>query len=336
MKYRNLGNSGLIISEISLGTWLTAGLGVEKEIAFDCMKSALDLGVNFIDTADMYNRGESEIVVGEFVKTVKRGEVVLGTKVFGPMTDHWMTQGLSHRHIRNACEGSLKRLQTDYIDLFQCHRYDIDTPLEEVCFAMNNLIDRGMILHWGVSQWTAVQITNAVRICEKNSWRKPISNQPVYNMLNRSLETDVMDVCANEGLGLVVYSPLAQGLLTGKYKKNEVPADSRLASEVMNNWFPVKRMNDEYFVMQDALQEIAKSENCTLSELALAWILNRKPITSCITGASKVSQVQANVKATEFTLSNSTMERIELILNNAPVDQYTGARVGFGIIKRGY
>ena len=336
MKYRKLGNSGLHISEISLGTWLTAGLGVEKQIAFDCMKSAMELGVNFIDTADMYNRGESEKVVGEFVKTISREEIIIGTKVFGPMTDHWMTQGLSLRHIRNACEGSLKRLQTDYIDLYQCHRYDIDTPLEEICFAMNNLIERGYILHWGVSQWTAVQITNAVRICELNGWRKPVSNQPVYNMLNRSLETDVMDVCATEGLGLVVYSPLAQGLLSGKYKKNETPADSRLASEVMNNWFPVKRMNDEYFEIQDALIKVAQSNNCSLSELALAWILNRKPITSCITGASRVSQVVDNVKAIAIELSNETMEQIESILGNAPVDQYTGARVGYGIIKRGY
>ncbi|MFY8020300.1 MAG: aldo/keto reductase, partial [Bacteroidia bacterium] len=243
---------------------------------------------------------------------------------------------LSLRHIRNACEGSLKRLQTDYIDLYQCHRYDIDTPLEEVCFAMNNLIERGHILHWGVSQWSAVQITNAVRICEINGWRKPISNQPVYNMLNRSLETDVMDVCAAEGLGLVVYSPLAQGLLTGKYKKNTTPADSRLASEVMNNWFPVKRMNDEYFEIQEALLKIAESNQCTLSELALAWILNRKPITSCITGASRVGQVVDNVKAINTELSESTMEQIEGVLKNAPIDQYTGARVGFGIIKRGY
>ncbi len=336
MKYRNLGNSGLLISEISLGTWLTAGLGVEKQIAFDCMQTAMDLGVNFIDTADMYNRGESENVVGEFLKTINRDEIIVGTKVFGPMTDNMMTQGLSLRHIRNACEGSLKRLQTNYIDLYQCHRYDIDTPLEETCYAMNNLIDRGYILHWGVSQWTAVQITNAVRICEKNGWRKPISNQPVYNMLNRSLETDVMDVCANEGLGIVVYSPLAQGLLTGKYKRNEVPSDSRLASDLMNNWFPVKRMNEDYFAQQDALIEIAKSENCSLSELALAWILNKKPITSCITGASKTTQVVNNIKAIDFQLGDKTMAKIEEVLANAPVDQYTGARIGYGIIKRGY
>jgi aryl-alcohol dehydrogenase-like predicted oxidoreductase len=173
MKYRQLGSSGLHISEISFGTWLTVGLGLEKQTAFDCMRRAMELGVNFIDTADMYNRGESEKTVGEFVRTIKREEIIIGTKAFGPMSDHFMAQGLSMRHLRNACEESLQRLKTDYIDLYQCHRYDIDTPLEETCYAMHNLVDRGYILHWGVSQWTAVQITNAVRICEKNGWQKP-------------------------------------------------------------------------------------------------------------------------------------------------------------------
>ncbi|MCA0428256.1 MAG: aldo/keto reductase family protein [Bacteroidetes bacterium] len=336
MKYRNLGNSGLMVSEISLGTWLTTGLGIEKQTAFEVLNKAVDSGINFLDTADMYNRGESEKVLGEFMQTIRREEVILATKVFGPMSDHWMTQGLSMRHIRNACEASLKRLQTDYIDLYQCHRYDIDTPLEETCYAMHNLVERGLILHWGVSQWTAVQITNAMRICEKNGWRKPISNQPVYNMLNRGLETDVMDVCEKEGLGLVVYSPLAQGLLTGKYRRNHTPEDSRLASTVMNAWFPTKRMTEEYWDLQDKLEALAHELNATLGELALAWILTKKPISSCITGASRPSQVDSNLGCLKLELSADIMERIEGILNNAPVDQYTGARIGYGIIKRGY
>lgn len=336
MKYRQLGNSGLHISEISFGTWLTVGLALEKQTAFDCMRKAIELGVNFIDTADMYNKGESEKAVGEFVKTIKREEIIIGTKVFGPMSDHPMTQGLSMRHIRNACEGSLQRLKTDYIDLYQCHRFDIDTPLEETCYAMHNLIERGLILHWGVSQWTAVQITNAVRICEKNGWQKPVSNQPVYNMLNRGLETDVMDVCANEKLGIVVYSPLAQGLLTGKYEQGNIPTDSRLASEVMNAWFPSKRMTDEYFDMQNQLKSKAADWGMTMGQLALSWILSRKPITSCIIGATRTAQVEANVSAIQFELTAAQLEQIEMIINNAPIDQYTGARVGYGVVKRGY
>jgi len=336
MKYRKIGNSGLVVSEISIGTWLTTGLGISKDAAFACFDKAIELGINFIDTADMYNRGECEKVIGEYLKTTQRENVIIGTKVFGPMDDHWMTQGLSLRHIRNACEGSLQRLKTDYIDLYQCHRYDIDTPLEETCYAMHNLIERGYILHWGVSQWSAVQITNALRICEKNNWRKPISNQPVYNMLNRSLEVDVMDVCVNENLGLLVYSPLAQGLLTGKYQANHVPEDSRLASESMKNWFPTKRMNEDYFAKQEQLQALANEIGFTLSALALSWILTKSPISTCITGASKANQIENNLEALHVALNAEHLERIEQILQNAPIDQYTGVRIGYGIIKRGY
>ena len=336
MNYRQLGNSGLHISEISLGTWLTVGMGIEKQTAFDCMHKAIELGVNFIDTADMYNRGESEKVVGEFLKTINREEIIIGTKAFGPMSDHYMNQGLSMRHIRNACEASLQRLKTDYIDSYQCHRYDVDTPLEETCYAMHNLVERGYILHWGVSQWTAVQIINALRICEKNGWRKPISNQPIYNLLNRSLEVDVMNVCANEGLGIVVYSPLAQGLLSGKYTRENIPSDSRASSELMKGYFPLKRMNDEFFDKMDALKKLSSDWNISMSHLALNWILFHLPITCAITGASRVSQVEENIDSINFKLTIEQIEQIDLILDNAPVDQYSGVRIGWGIVKRGY
>ena len=336
MKYRQLGNSGLHLSEISLGTWLTAGYGVDNSTAFACMRRALDSGINFIDTADMYNKGESEKVLGDFLKTINRAEVIIGTKVFGPMSEHWMTQGLSLRHIRNACEGSLQRLKTDYIDLYQCHRYDVDTPLEETCYAMHNLIERGYILHWGVSQWTAVQITNAVRICEQNGWRKPVSNQPIYNMLNRSLEVDVMDVCEKEKLGIVVYSPLAQGLLTGKYTRDNTPADSRASHELMKAWFPIKRMDELFYQKMDMLKTIASGYDISMAELALAWALQKSPITSLIMGASRPEQVEQNVKAIHVQLPDEILNEIENILDNAPVDQYSGARIGYGIIKRGY
>lgn len=336
MKYRKLGNSGLRISEISFGTWLTVGYGVDKQTAFDCMHKALEMGVNFIDTADVYNKGESEMVVGEFLKTIKREEVVVGTKAFGQMSDHWMIQGLSLRHLRNACEASLMRLKTDYIDLYQCHRYDIDTPLEETCFAMNNLIERGYILYWGVSQWSAVQITNAVRICERNGWRKPVSNQPIYNMLNRSVETDVMNVCDNEGLGIVVYSPLSQGLLSGKYTRENIPADSRAAHSLMNAHFPTKRMSDEVFDKLERLGRKAAEWELTMSQMALLWILHRSPVTSCITGASRVAQIAENAQSGLHALSDIQVSELDAILDNAPVDQYSGARIGWGINKAGY
>lgn len=336
MQYRQLGNSGLRISEISLGTWLTVGMGIERDTAFRCMQEAIDNGINFMDTADIYNKGESEKVVGEFLKNINRAEIIIGTKVFGPMSDNWMTQGLSIRHIRNACEASLQRLKTDYIDLYQCHRYDIDTPIEETCYAMHNLIERGYILYWGVSQWSAVQITNAVRICEKNGWQKPISNQPIYNMLNRSLEVDVMDVCHKEKIGLVVYSPLSQGLLTGKYTKGNIPLDSRAASKVMNNWFPNARLTEDFFIKMDKLKSLAKGLNISVSNMALAWILFKSPITSCIVGASKPEQVADNISVQNIQLNAEQIAQIDEILNNAPTDQYTGARIGYGIEKRGY
>lgn len=337
MKYRNLGKSGLIMSEISIGSWLTYGFGVDNTVAFRCLDTAIDLGINVIDTADVYNRGEAERVIGTYLKTKNRQEIILATKVFGPMSDHFMTQGLSARHIRNACEASLSRLHTDYIDLYQCHRYDIDTPLEETCYAMHRLIEEGKILYWGISQWSAVQILNAIRICEKHNWIKPVSNQPIYNMLNRSLEVDVMGVCEEEGLGLIVYSPLAQGLLTGKYTKdNPVPENSRAADEKMGKMFPVKRMNDKFYAQIDALKAVAQKLNCTLSQLALAWCLRKKPLTSCIIGASRPEQIKENVKAVEIELNAEILHEIENILDNHPKDQYTDALIGHKIIKRGY
>lgn len=336
MQYRTLGNTGIRISEISLGSWLTYGTHTDKDTAHACFDAARSQGINFIDTADMYNRGEAEKAVGEYIKGVNRHEWVIGTKVFGPMSDHWMVQGLSLRHIRNACEGSLQRLRTDYIDLYQCHRYDVDTPLEETCYAMHNLIERGYILHWGVSQWTAVQIIEALRICERNSWHKPVSNQPIYNLINRSLEVDVMDVCDKNGLGLVVYSPLSQGLLSGKYSPDHVPENSRLANEGTKSMFPTKRMTEEYFEQQAQLKEIAADLDISMATLALAWILQKPPITSVIMGASTPDQVEQNATASGISLSDEILERIENIMHNAPVDQYTGARIGYGIVKRGY
>ncbi|MBI1222952.1 MAG: aldo/keto reductase [Bacteroidetes bacterium] len=336
MQYRQLGNTGLRISEVSMGTWLTFGTHVERDTAIACFDKAIELGINFFDTADMYNRGEAEKTLGEYLKLIPRDQVIIGTKVFGPMSDHWMNQGLSLRHIRSACETSLQRLRTDYIDLYQCHRYDLDTPLEETCYAMHNLVERGYILHWGVSQWTAVQILQAIRICEKNGWRKPVSNQPIYNMLNRSLEVDVMDVCHAEGLGLVVYSPLAQGLLTGKYSREHSPEKGRMNHPTAGNFFPTKRMTEEYFKQQDELKLVASDLGIGMGTLALAWILHKKPLTSVIMGATSPEQVEQNCEASGIVLDEELMDRIENILNNAPVDQYSGARVGYGIVKRGY
>ena len=331
MNYRQLGHSGLSVSEISLGSWLTYGAYTDDSTALACLHRAYEHGVTFFDTADIYHYGGAEQLIGRFLQQVPRTRVVIGTKAFFPMSDHPLDRGLSRRHLHNSCAASLRRLGTDYIDLYQCHRYDPHTPLAETCYAMQSLIEWGWIRYWGVSQWTAVQITNAVRLCERHGWQPPISNQPIYNLLNRSLEVDVMEVCETEGLGLVVYSPLAQGILSGKYRPGVIPPDSRAANEQATRYFAHKRLNDQTFQYLAHLEAVAADQSCTLAQLALAWCLRKAPVSAVITGASKPEQIDINVRASSLRLDADTLERIEAILDNAPIDQYTGSRIGHGV-----
>lgn len=335
MEYRNLGKSGLKVSEVSLGTWVTFGGSISDEVAKKCVKNAFDCGINVIDTADVYHTGKAELTLGKILKDFKRSDFVLATKCFGPMGKAQTDNGLSRKHVIEACDASLKRLQTEYIDIYQCHRYDVSTPLEETVRAMTDLIRSGKVLYWGVSQWSAVDITNAVRIAERYSLEKPVSNQPIYNMINRGLEVEVMRTCENEGLGLIVYSPLAQGILTGKYKVNEIPEDSRGGCEGTKHLLE-KRLTEENLTKVEKLSEIAKYLKISMPQLALAWLLSAKPISSVIIGASKPSQVTENAKASEVKISQEVQDKIEKILGNAPVDQYTGTLNGYGFEKKGY
>ena len=337
MKYRMCGKSGLQLPVISIGTWLTAGNGNKDEDSIARLNTAIEEGIWFIDTADVYDRGEAERVVGKFLKTQKRDEVIIGTKAFGSMSDHPLQKGLSARHLHNACNNSLRRMDTDYIDLYQCHRYDDSTPLEEVIYSMQQLIQAGKIRYWGVSQWSAVQITNTVRICEQNAWVKPISNQPIYNMLNRSLEVDVMRVCDTEGIGIICYSPLAQGLLTGKYTSAQhLPQGSRAADPIAGKSFPLKRLNDENLDKIKALNTISQDLGISTTQLALAWCLHHQCVTSLITGASAPEQIQHNAQAANINLSAQVLADIEVILNNHPKDQYTGNLSGYNVHTSGY
>jgi voltage-dependent potassium channel beta subunit len=331
MRTRQLGHTGLHVSVLSLGTWLTYGNAVDDAVGTDCLDAALEAGVNFIDTADVYNTGGAERFLGEFLSTRERKHVILATKAYFPMGKHPLDRGLSYRHLFNACQDSLERLQTEYIDLYQCHRYDEHTPLEETCFGMHQMIQNGWILHWGVSQWTAVQILQAIRVCEKNNWRKPVSNQPIYNLLNRSLEQDVMEVCEKEGLGLVVYSPLAQGILTGKYTQGNIPTDSRAANPELNQYFSHKRLTESTFAQLDQLKLIADRLGIKLSQLALAWAIRFPAVTSAILGATSLQQLQENLAAEAIVLDENMIAEIETILGNAPVDQYTGTPTGYGV-----
>ncbi|WP_066054320.1 aldo/keto reductase family protein [Robertmurraya korlensis] len=315
MKYRRLGNSGLKVSELGLGSWLTFGTAVDNKKAFECIHKAYELGINFFDTANAYNNGKAEEVLGEALKNYQRSSYVVATKLFFPMGEGPNERGLSRKHIFEQCEASLKRLGLDYIDLYQCHRFDSEVPIEETLYALDDLVRQGKVLYTGVSEWSAQQIDAAVNIQKEHKFRPLISNQPIYNMFERYIEEDkVIDVCRNHGIGQVVFSPLAQGVLTGKYKLGaNKPSDSRAANDSTNQVINSYFRNDVLEVV-GKLNNLASELGLTLSQLALAWVLRHKEISSAIIGASKPSQIEENMKAVEVELTTEVLERIEYII----------------------
>lgn len=306
MKYRQLGKYGVRLSEIGLGSWLTYGMGIDNKMAVKCFKTALECGIIFFDTSDIYNKGEAEKTLGKVLfkeLEAKREDIVLATKVFWPMSPNSNDQGLSRKHVFESVHKSLKRLRTDYIDLYQCHRHDPNTPMEEICRSFNDLVLQGKIIYWGVSEWTAENIQDAVNVCERYNLHKPVSNQPQYNILRAQIETNgVLDVSEKHGMGQVVWSPLAQGMLTGKYSGGKIPEDSRAASEKMN-MFLKNALEKNVLDKVDRFRELALSMNVTSAQLALAWCLRKSGITAAITSASKPEQVIENCGASgiEFT-----------------------------------
>lgn len=316
MKYRQLGKYGIRLSEIGLGSWLTYGHGVGGDTARKCVKAAIDCGINFFDSSDAYNHGEAEktygkLLFGEF--KVRRDDVVMATKCFFPMSKLPNDQGLSRKHIFESVHHSLKRFRTDYIDLFQCHRFDPNTPLEETCRAYNDLIQQGKILYWGVSEWTAQNIEDAVLICEKYNLHKPVSNQPQYNIIRSQIETNgVIEISEKYGLGQVVWSPLAQGLLTGKYSGGKIPKDSRAANPKMNIF--LKDYIDKDVVDKvERLKAVTDAVGITLAQFALAWCLRKKNITSAITSGSKKQQVVENCGAVDIEFTQELEAKVKEI-----------------------
>ncbi|MEO7719249.1 MAG: aldo/keto reductase family protein [Capsulimonas sp.] len=313
MNYRHLGRSGLRVSEVSLGSWLTYGGATENEAARLCIEKAYDLGINFFDTANVYARGKSEEVVGASLAAYPRSSYVLATKVFFPMSDGPNDRGLSRKHIFEQCDASLRRLNTDYIDLYQCHRYDTETPMEETLTALDDLTRQGKILYAGVSEWSAEQITEAAQYGRQARLRPLISNQPKYNMLSPEIEAEVIPASEREGLGQVVWSPLAQGVLTGKYKPGAPPpADSR-AVDPKQNFFITRDnlLSDEVLAKVQRLAPIAASLGMTMSQLALAWCLRQPNVSSVIIGASKSSQVEDNAAASGQTIPADALAAIQ-------------------------
>ncbi|HEV2944713.1 MAG TPA: aldo/keto reductase family protein [Solirubrobacteraceae bacterium] len=314
MNFRKLGSSDISVSEISLGSWLTYSGGVEREQAEACVKAAFDAGINFIDTANVYGRGASETLLGEVLSGYERSDYVLATKVYFEMSP--TDRGLSAAQIHKQIDASLKRLQTDYVDLYQCHRYDEKTPLEETMGALTEVVQAGKARHIGFSEWPVEKIDESLQLPDVERW---VSSQPQYSMLWRSPEAEVIPLCEAEGISQIVWSPLGQGVLTGKYLPGaQPPADSRAASDSMNT-FIGQLMDDRVLEAVQRLVPIAEQAGLTMPQMALAWVLRQENVASAIVGASRPEQVHANASASGVTLSADTLAAIDEALDGVVV-----------------
>ena len=312
MEYRQLGGSGTRVSEIALGNWSSHGGQVDDDAARACVHAALDSGINFFDTADVYEWGQAESVLGNILKDQERSSYVLATKVFFPTGRGPNDRGLSRKHIMESCHKSLRRLRTDYVDLYQAHRFDRRVPLEETLRAWDDLVRQGKVLHVGVSEWNAGQIGRALEIPSDMGFDRIITNQPQYSMLWRVPEAEVMPLCRKEKIGQIVWSPLAMGVLTGKYKPGAPPEqDSRAAmGGVIHDQF----MTDETLAAVQGLRPIADDLGLPMASLALAWVLQNDNVSAAIIGATKPQQVEENVKASGVRLDDATMSRVDDVL----------------------
>ncbi|MET9713526.1 aldo/keto reductase family protein [Nocardiopsis alba] len=318
MEFRHLGSSGLIISEIAYGNWITHGSQVEEDTAVSCVRAALDAGITTFDTADVYARGKAEEVLGRALKGERRDGLEIFSKVFWPMGDGKNDKGLSRKHIVRGCEDSLRRLGTDYLDLYQAHRFDYTTPLEETMRAFEDLVRQGKALYIGVSEWRAEEIERALKIADEMGFDRIVSSQPQYNMLWRVIESEVVPLSEREGIGQIVWSPIAGGVLTGKYKPGaELPAGSR-ASDPKSEKFLADKVSDRVLLERvQLLEPLAAEAGLTLSQLAVAWVLQNANVSAAIIGASRPEQVESNVRAAGVRLDPALMSRIDEILGDS-------------------
>lgn len=318
MQYRNLGKWGLKVSEIALGSWMTdlGGAGA-AEVARQCIRAAYDAGVNFFDCADAYSGGEAEKFLGTALRDYRRSSYVVSSKVFFPMGRGANDWGLSRKHIIEQLDNTLKNMRLDYLDLYFCHRFDPTTPVEETMQVLSDMVAAGKILYYGVSEWSPVQLCKAFSAIKELHLRPLSVIQPQYNMVDRYIEDEIVAICDENGAGIVPFSPLAQGLLTGKYRKGQpLPAGSRAthqADRQINNL-----LTDENLTKVDELAKVADGLGVSLSVLALAWILRLPQISSVITGASKPEQLEANIAASGLRLPQDALDEIERILNYHP------------------
>jgi aryl-alcohol dehydrogenase-like predicted oxidoreductase len=309
MHFRQLGDSDLRVSEVSLGSWLTYGVGVERDAAEACVRRAFDVGINFFDTANVYGRGRAESFLGEVLAGVDRSSYVLATKLWGQMSD--TDQGLSAAQVRKQLDASLERLRTDYIDLYQCHRYDPNTPLEETMEALSEAVRQGKVRYLGFSEWGPQHVQDAIDLAASGGVEKFVSSQPQYHILWRRPEAKVIPLCAANGISQIVWSPLAQGVLTGKYAPGSPPpADSRAASDTMGEMIGYYT-DDAVLEAVQQLRPIADGLGISMAQLALAWVLREPNVASAIIGASKPEQVDDNAAASGVQLSDDVLQAID-------------------------
>lgn len=318
MHYRRLGRSGLKLSEIALGAWVTFGDQISEKTASQLVHTAYDEGINFFDNADVYANGKAEIVMGKAIMDIPREALVISSKVFSQTLPGPNGRGLSRKHITESIHASLKRIGTDYLDIYFCHRFDPDTPIDEVVYTMDSLIRQGKILYWGTSEWRGFQIATALKIADQHHLMPPIVEQPQYNMFHRHhVETDLAPVCKEFSLGLTTFSPLYYGILTGKYN-DKIPKGTR-AERDGYGWIR-ERITPERVIIVDMLASLAQKLGMSTAQLAIAWLLRRKEIGSVITGATSLDQLKENIAAGDVAekLTDDILEQIEQILGNHP------------------
>ncbi|MGM0880189.1 MAG: aldo/keto reductase family protein [Bacillota bacterium] len=315
MNYRKLGRTGLKVSEISLGSWLTYGNSVDNGTAAKTIAQAYDLGINFFDTANVYMRGKAEEIVGEALRGYARESYVIATKVFGQMGDGPNDKGLSRKHVLEQAGESLKRLGLDYVDIYYCHRYDKDTPVDETLRTIEDLVRSGKVLYVGVSEWSAAQIQEALQTADKYLLDRIVVNQPQYHMFHRAIEKEIVPLSERNGISQVVFSPLAQGVLTGKYGSGESgkPQGSR-ATDASSNMYIGNYLSDWHLSRVERLKSLAEEIGCSAAQLAIAWVLRLPNVASALVGASRPEQIIENSKASGVKLTEELVQRIETIL----------------------
>ena len=321
MEYRNLGVAGLKVSEIALGNWITHGGQVGDDAARSCVEAALEEEINFFDTADVYAGGKAEAVLGDILEGVRRSSYVLATKVFWPTGNTVNDRGLSRKHIIESCHASLRRLQTDYVDLYQAHRFDPEVRLEETLQAFEDLVRAGKALYIGISEWTAEQISEALTIADEMGFDRIVSSQPQYSMLWRVPEAEVMPLCRREGIGQICWSPLAMGVLTGKYGPGEERPEGSRATH--GSGIDEHFLSNKTLTAVQKLRPLADDLGVSMATLALAWVLHNDNVAAAITGATKPEQVHENVKASGLELDDDIIEQVDDILGDVVVTDPT-------------